>query len=42
MPQLIHPVPPAATHASSLTPLVALAVVLALVLIAGTVILARR
>jgi hypothetical protein len=42
VPHLIHPAPPAVTHATSLAPLVALAIVLALVLIAGTVIAARR
>ena len=42
MPHLIHPAAPVPTHATSLMPFVALAVVLALVLIAGTVIVARR
>jgi hypothetical protein len=42
MSHVIHPAPAVPPHATSLAPLVALAVVLALVLIAGTVIAARR
>ena len=42
MPHLIHPAPAAPLHATSLVPLVALAVALALVLIVGTVMAARR
>jgi hypothetical protein len=38
----LHPAPPVATHGTSLVPLVAIAVVLAVVLIAGTVLAARR
>ena len=42
MPASIHPAPPAATHAASLAPLVVVVCLLAVVLIAGTILLARR
>lgn len=37
-----HPAPPAPTHTTSLMPLVALAIVLALVLVVGAVVASRR
>jgi hypothetical protein len=40
--RLIHPAPAIPPHSTSLVPRVALAVVLALVLIVGTVVTARR
>lgn len=42
MSRAIHPAPAIPPHSTSLAPLVALAVVLAIVLIAGTLIAARR